>query len=79
MALLIVVEGDGASDSEVAAYGRRVLARDREIDAAVAEPRQARGGRTVMEPTAHGDRLVMAIAVAALVFAVAVAVLLLLR
>ena len=71
MALLIVVENDGASDEEVAAYGRRALARDREV--AISDTRAAPRQRA----PANGDRLVVLIAIAVIGLAVAVALVLL--
>ena len=72
MALLMVVENDGASDEEVAAYGRRVLARDREIEASDtgAAPGRRAGGQS-----ASSDRLVLVIAIAVIGLAVALVLL----
>jgi hypothetical protein len=74
MALLIVVENDGASDEEVAAYGRRVLARDREVEAS---DTGAAPGRRAGRQSASGDRLVLVIAIAIIGLAIAVALTLL--
>ena len=73
MALLIVVENDGATDGEVAGYGRRVLARDREVagDDTAAAPHRGNARAS------HSDRLVTGIAVAIIGLAVAVALILL--
>jgi hypothetical protein len=74
VALLIVVEHHGVTDAEVALYGRRVLARDREIRPRGAE-RPVR--RMADEPTTRGGRLVVIAAAVVVGLAVAITLVLL--
>jgi hypothetical protein len=59
VALLVVVEDEGASDAQVAAYGRSVLANDREVPGQPITPQRRPGFVTVAERAGSGDRLVI--------------------
>jgi hypothetical protein len=80
VALLVVVEDEGASDDQVATYGRSVLAKDRDAAAppATVQPRRL-ASAPVAERSGSRDRLVVIAVTVVIGVAVAVALLVLSR
>jgi hypothetical protein len=80
MALLVVVDDGDASAEDVLTYGRRVLARDRDVGVPVAAPQATRRVMSAGDrPGAHGDRIVTLAVSAVIVLAILVALALALR